>query len=329
MPPDLPAALAAALDRALDGVGRKDLAERARRTSEAYRAGRGSETVIREADDALAYGLTRLPATYAACASAFAATAAAVPGFRPARLLDAGVGPGAASWAATATWPTLGSAVWLDSSATFLALAQALAAEGPAALRRAEIHRADLTSEGPWPQADLVTASYALAEIAPARQAATVAALWAACDGLLVLVEPGTPAGHRRLLAARQALLAAGAAVLAPCPHAQACPLAEPDWCHFNVRLPRSRAHRLVKGADAPFEDEKFAYLAVARPQIATLGAGAERSARVLAHPQAGKPGVSLKLCRPDGGLERRVVSRRDKPAHARARRVAWGDVWD
>src|SRR6266481_878018 len=72
MSPDLPAALRVALDRALDGVPRKGLAERAARTSEAYRAGRPSAGVIREPDDALAYALTRLPATYAACATVFA-----------------------------------------------------------------------------------------------------------------------------------------------------------------------------------------------------------------------------------------------------------------
>ena len=61
MSPDLPAPLRAALDRALEGVPRKGLAERAARTSEAYRAGRPSSGVFREADDALAYALTRRP----------------------------------------------------------------------------------------------------------------------------------------------------------------------------------------------------------------------------------------------------------------------------
>jgi ribosomal protein RSM22 (predicted rRNA methylase) len=169
-----------------------------------------------------------------------------------------------------------------------------------------------------------VLASYALAEIAPAAQPGVVGALWAACRGVLAIVEPGTPAGYARILAARDALIAAGAAVLAPCPHANACPLVAPDWCHFSVRLPRSRDHRLAKSAEAPFEDEKFAYLLAARPQVAAA-AGAPR---VLAHPRAGKPGVELKLCTPEG-LERRFVGRRDKPAHAAARRLRWGDALD
>jgi ribosomal protein RSM22 (predicted rRNA methylase) len=139
---------------------------------------------------------------------------------------------------------------------------------------------------------------------------------------LLVLVEPGTPAGFARILAARSVLVSEGANLLAPCPHARDCPLAAPDWCHFSVRLPRSRDHRFAKGADAPFEDEKFAYLIAARPQVAA----AARSPRVLAPPRAGKPGIRLKLCGPEG-LEARFVGRRDKAAHAQARRLGWGDA--
>ncbi|CAN7147020.1 hypothetical protein LJR219_000041 [Phenylobacterium sp. LjRoot219] len=318
---ELPAPLRAAIARELEGVSRKGLAERAARTSLAYRAGKGSAGVIREADDALAYALARLPATYAACASVFEEAVARAPGFRPQRLLDAGAGPAAASWAALEAWPELGAVNWLDASPQFLEIAARLATDGPDVLRVAEARRGDLTAGGAdWPRADLVACSYALAEIAPARQAAVVADLWAACDGLLALIEPGTPAGFARLRTAREALIAAGAEILAPCPHHGACPMAGEDWCHFSVRLPRSRDHRIAKGAEVPYEDERYAYLLAARP-----GLGAPVAARVLAPPRSGKPGIDLKLCTP-GGLEARFVAKRDKQAFSAARRLDWGD---
>jgi ribosomal protein RSM22 (predicted rRNA methylase) len=323
MSPDLPGPLRAALDHALEGVPRKGLAERAARTSQAYRAGQPSSGVIRDADDALAYALTRLPATYAACATVLAEAARRAPEFAPASLLDAGAGTGAASWAASGVWPGLASVTWLDASPPFLALAQQLATDGPPALRAADARRADLTAAGPWPKADLVVASYALAEIAPHRQASTIAELWNACEGVLALVEPGTPAGYARILAARAALIAAGATLLAPCPHQAACPLRGEDWCHFSVRLPRSRDHRLAKDAVVPFEDERFSYLVAARPGIAA----AEPEPRVLAPPRTAKPGIALKLCGLDGQVEHRLVPKRDKPAYAIARRLGWGDV--
>ena len=321
---ELPGALRGALERALDGVPRKGLADRARATSEAYRAGKPSSGVIREADDALAYALTRLPATYAACAAAFSEAVRMAPTFLPRSMLDAGAGTGAASWAALETWPGVQAVTWLDASPPFLTLAARLAAEGPPSLRDAEARHADLTAGGPWPKAELVVASYALAEIAPERQAGVVQSLWDACEGVLALVEPGTPAGYQRILAARAALIAADATVLAPCPHHEPCPLSGSDWCHFSVRLPRSRDHRLAKGGEVPFEDERFAYLIAARPHVTA----AARSSRILAPPRAGKPGIDLKLCT-STGLEQRFVGKRDKALHAIARRLGWGDVFE
>lgn len=324
MSPDLPAPLRIAADRLLEGVARKGLAERAAKISSGYRGGETSRAVVTDEADAMAYVLSRLPATYAADAFVFAEAARLAPAFAPKRLLDAGAGPGGASWAALETWPGIDAATLLDSNRPFLDMAAKLAAEGGEALRNAKLLRGDLTAPATdWPQADLVTASYALAEIAPARQAQTVAALWAATDGLLALIEPGTPDGYRRILAARDTLIAAGAEVLAPCPHMLACPLVEPDWCHFVQRLPRSRDHRIAKDAALAFEDEKFSYLVAVRPGVATQA----RTARILAPPRAAKPAITFKLCTPDGTAELADVPRRDKAAYAQARRLDWGDA--
>lgn len=280
--------------------------------------------MVTEGDDALAYALARLPATYAACAAALAEARRMAPDFEPVRLTDAGAGPGGAAWAALETWPGLSAVSQLDAAPAFLDLATRLAAEAPAPLAAAERRRADLTADTTLPPGDLVVASYVLAEIRAASQASLVDRLWAACEGVLALVEPGTPAGFERLRAARTRLIEQGAVVLAPCPHDGACPIAAPDWCHFVQRLPRSRDHRLAKGGDAPFEDEKFAYVVAARPSIALI----DRTPRVLAPPRATKPGITLKLCTPTG-VETAFVAKRDKPAHAVARRLGWGDAFD
>lgn len=323
MTPDLPAPLRIAIERRLEGVTRKGLADRAGRISETYRRGGTSAAVVTDAEEAMAYVLARLPATYAAGIRVLDEVADLVPAFAPASLLDAGAGPGGASWAAVETWSGLADITLLDSNRSFLDMAAALATEGPESLKSARQIRADLTGAEPFPTADLVVASYALAEIREDRQAALISALWSACTGVLVLLEPGTPAGHSRLMAARTDLIAQGARILAPCPHGLACPLVEPDWCHFRQRLPRSRDHRLAKGAELAFEDEKFSYLVVVRDHLVP----ARAEGRVLAPPQVSKPGITLKLCTPHGQVETRQVPRRDKPAHALARRLDWGDT--
>ena len=96
--------------------------------------------------------------------------------------------------------------------------------------------------------------------------------------------------------------------------------LQPPDWCHFTQRLQRSRAHKQVKGAELPFEDEKFAYVALTRAPVA------QRPSRVLAQPVVSKVEVTAKLCTPEG-LALTKVPRRAKADYAGARRWRWGDA--
>jgi ribosomal protein RSM22 (predicted rRNA methylase) len=319
---ELPQAIRAAIAAMLEGVPRTDLAVRAARLSEAYRGGSGSNAVIASRADVLAYLVARMPATYAAVAAALAAARAALPAFWPERLLDVGAGPGTASFAALETWPALASVTMIDPSRQLLAAAGDLAAAShrPALGGSQRILGDALRLGRDLPAADLVVAAYVLAEAGPAL----VPALWKATAGALAIVEPGTPAGYTRIRDARAELIRAGAMIAAPCPHELRCPIVEPDWCHFAVRLARSRDHRLVKAAEAPFEDEKFSYVVAVRPPVEL----AARRARVLAPPRAQKAGILLKLCREDGSIAETLVERRDRSGFASARRKRWGDTF-
>ncbi len=314
MNPTLPPRLKTAIKTLLEGQSRKDLAARAQAISEHYRAGHGSAHAVASASDALAYVVARLPATYAVATAVLGRLRDAAPDFVPDSLLDAGAGPGTASCAAQETWPSLRQLTLIDANRHFLALAQSV-------LPGAQTFARDLLRDA-LPDAALVVASYVLAEVAAADQARMVAKLHAAAFDVLVLIEPGTPAGFERLRATRVALIEQGAHVLGPCTHANVCPMAAPDWCHFSQRLPRSRDHLLAKDARVPFEDERYAWLAVSRTRRSAL----DGRARILAPPREAKPGTTLRLC--DGhGLSERFVARRDKQAFAPIRRAGWGDV--
>jgi len=266
------------------------------------------------------YAAARLPATYAALRASLASLAEGRPNFAPATLLDVGAGPGTALWAAADAFPALGGATLLEASAPIRRLGQRL---GAGAFAFAPDWRAgDLAADlAAMPGADLVTLSYVLDEIAPAAIAPLADMLWSKTGGVLLVVEPGTPAGWARILTVRDRLIAAGAQVVAPCPHAQSCPIVAPDWCHFAQRLPRSRLHLRAKEAEVPYEDEKFAYVALARD--APAGSSHQR---VLAPPRPGSGKVRLKLCRPDGTIADALVTKRDGDRFREARRADWGD---
>jgi len=316
---ELPSQLRRAVDRALSDARLTEVAAAATALSQRYREERrDGKPHIGSDGDALAYLAVRLPATFAAIRASFAAIAEARPDFAPNTALDIGAGPGTALWAAADCWPDLADALLVEASPIFRAWGERLAAG--AHLPRITWRIADVAAETiDCAPSDLVILAYTLNELAPEVRQSVLQRLWRATADILVIVEPGTPAGWQRILGARTQLIEAGAHVIAPCPHAYACPLQPPDWCHFIQRVARSRLHRRAKDATVPWEDEKFSYIAVSRKPASPS------AARVIARPRKASGRVTLKLCRPDGSAGEQLFSRRDGTSFKRAARSHWG----
>ena len=98
------------------------------------------------------------------------------------------------------------------------------------------------------------------------------------------------------------------------------CPLPADDWCHFAVRLPRSKLHRRTKGVELGYEDEKLSYAALTRGPVSPA------TARIIRRPQVRSGHVNLVTCEADG-IHARTVSRKDGSLYRCARGAAWGDV--
>ena len=311
----------------LEGRG-QGLSARSSALSDAYRAGRCSSAV-----DVAAYMAVRVPATFAACRRVMAEVAALAPGFHPESVLDVGAGPGTATWASLAQWPGLKTATLLEPEDALADVAQHLSGEsGIAVLESARLVRQHLQGLDAQERAGLVLASYVLAELPLDRIGQVARDLWQRAGQALVLIEPGTPQGFARIREARDTLIASGAVIAAPCTHGNACPMAGSDWCHFKVRLARSRQHMHAKGATVPFEDEAFSYVVAMRHPLRPSDTSPNKLGesevfhRVLAPPQVSKVAVRLKLCGPDG-LTDRVIPARDRPGYKRAKKLLWGDL--
>jgi ribosomal protein RSM22 (predicted rRNA methylase) len=317
--PDLPAELRTALEARLHGLSRNNAAARAASISRTYREGGGS-AAIRTETDALAYALARMPATYAALTASLNALREVSPGFAPTSLLDVGAGPGTATWAASEAFASLQTFTLLDANPALRQLGIDLSRDS-ARLRDVTYERGEaraaLTDAKP---ADLVIASYMIGEIKDTERKPLAAQLWEKSRQTLLIIEPGTPQGYARILAMRDQLIAEGAHVAAPCPHDRACPLMPPDWCHFTQRLQRSRAHKQLKSAELPYEDEKFIYVALTRDLPL------QRPARVLAQPAINKVAVTAKLCTPNG-ISHEIAAHRDKAKYQAFRKLDWGDA--
>ena len=256
-----------------------------------------------------AYLAYRAPATFAAAAAVFRQVVVQRPDWRPRSLLDLGAGPGVATWAALERWPSL-------TELTLVEVEPEMRAAGRELLPDASWVEGDLAQARG--QADLVVASYVLGELPD--PAASTAHLWRRCTDTLAVIEPGTPGGYQGILAARDAVIGAGGHTIAPCPHNLTCPLPPHDWCHFAVRLPRSKLHRQAKVVELGYEDEKFSYAVLAREHVAPA------AARIIRQPQIRSGHVNLVTCELDG-VHDRTISRRHGGGYKEAKGAAWGDA--
>ena len=325
------------MQAALAGTGTGNLGPSVQRLISAYRAGQAPPApVITSRIDAAAYAAYRMPATAAATAAALREMRLSLPGWAPSSLIDFGAGTGGSAWAVASDLPGIEAITLLEQSADAIKLGKAVFAEAASsALRSATWRQWRLGADdgepvADWRAADLATACYVLGELTPAQQAELTAMAAGAASAVLI-VEPGAPAGHRRILAARAQLLSAGYQIAAPCPHQLHCPLdVDGDWCHFGARLQRSAMHRQAKGAELAYEDEKFSYVAAVRADAIREDAGlpVRPSGRVVRRPQQRKGLVTLDLCRADGSSGRELVSKSKGELYRRARKTGWGDRW-
>ena len=318
---DIPETLREALRRATVETPDAQIVEDARRISRRYRDRTASARFIQSRSEALAYAVTRMPATSGAVSSALdyalERQGRQIKSLRS--LLDVGAGTGAASWAADAQLD-LDEVTCIEQEEWMRQIGNAMMADGSDVLQGARWISCNIAADPIPCQADLVVASYILNELDPRIQAAAAEKLWASAGELLLIVEPGTPEGYGTICRARDALLRLGAHIAAPCPHERPCPMTEQDWCHFTCRIPRSQLHRLSKGGDVPYEDEKFSYMALTRTPCPKSGGG-----RILRRPWIAKGFVRIELCAGDG-LVQTTLSKKDGEAYKRARKAKCGD---
>ena len=206
---EMPAGLKNEIERRAAQVGVKALSAAAEAMSQAYRAEHGTGKRLVQGETAvLAYGAVRMPATYGAVYKALRLSMACYDG-EVRSVLDVGAGTGAACWAAQALLPTYAAYTCIEREPAMLALGKGLMAEQEE-LCDAEWILADMTAGLRGQKADLVMASYTLNELTEQARTDMVSKLWEGTEGMLLIIEPGTPVGFAQLRKAREMLIALG-----------------------------------------------------------------------------------------------------------------------
>lgn len=296
--------------------GHSKIIEQAKNVSKKYRenTGKGNK-IITSNSEAIAYAISRMPATYCAVYSALSQTLKKYKN-EIKTVYDIGAGTGSATWAI--------QELLQPQKITCLEYEKEMLKIGERLMKKTETKASweqfDITKDCFQEKADLVISSYMLNELEESSRKNAIQKMWEATSGLLLLIEPGTPKGFKHILEAREILLQQNANIVAPCTHNGKCEISQDDWCSFYVRVARSGIHRQAKNGTLGYEDEKFSYIAFSRELTFENG-----QARILRHPQIGQGHVKVKVCT-QNGIQEKTFTKKDKEVYKKVRKLDAGE---
>lgn len=281
---------------------------------------RTGKTLLAQKQEAIAYSVIRMPATFGAISKALNIILENN-NIEIKSLLDVGAGTGAASWAVNEIID-IDEITCLERESVMSELGKKLMNQTNGTLKSAKWIAKDIIQDELDEKADLVIVSYMINELKESDRLIALDKLINSTNEILLIVEPGTPEGFNNIKRIRDEVIKRGLNIIAPCTHNQECPLPENDWCSTVVRVQRNKIHKLLKDGDVPFEDEKFSYIAISKK------AYGKPKSRILRHPIIQNKMIKLKLCTEDG-IKEIVVTKKNGELYKTVKKKNNGDSID
>lgn len=316
---ELPIPLKEKLEQEIEKIELKKLKQSAQDISEKYRdksLNKMSTRLITSKEDAVAYAVSRMPATYGAVYSALEHSLEMMPNERITSLLDVGAGTGTATWAVNELLD-VESNICVENEDYMLNLGKILMKN---VIDNVQWIEKNIITDNIEQKADLVISSYVLNEIKTENRNQILEKLWNSARKLLLIIEPGTPEGYNQIKEIRDYFIKKGANIVAPCAHEKECKISKDDWCAFSCRVSRTKVHKMLKEGDAPYEDEKFSYIAISKTKT-------EKVNRILRHPKIENGRITLKLCTTEGDIEEKTITKKEKERFKTAKKLNNGDI--
>jgi ribosomal protein RSM22 (predicted rRNA methylase) len=300
----------------------------------------------------VAYLNSRMPYTYHVAKRISLELSKRLPDFKPNSVLDYGAGLGSSIWAAHDVYTDANRLAAVEPNRDMRRLGRFLTSVSK--LNKEILWLESLTmvpgtgtERGKF---DLIFLSYVLQELPTAKlRLMLLDTLFSRLqeNGVLVVIEPGSPKGFRFINDLREWVIAKSrdeASIIAPCPHHMQCPLAakKDDWCHFSqlsYKWDKSILPRPSK--EKQLNNEKFCYLAIKKGKTANViyndenetTNDAEKSFfwERLLRPVIKKHQHSiLDMCTTQGRFERRIVAKSHGTigGYKTSKKLNWGDLW-
>lgn len=314
----IPDLLEIAIEEKIQNIKITELKEIAQELSNRYmNEKRSGQTLLSKEKEALAYLGIRMPATFCAIMTALKNTLNVANNCNIETVLDIGAGTGAAAWAITEQIENT-KITCLEREEAMRNIGQALMKYN-SELSQVEWIDADITKNENINGADLIISSYMINELKQEERKKVIEKLLELESKIILIIEPGTPEGFKNIKEIQKIALEKGAHIIAPCTHQNLCKLPKDDWCHTTVRVERSKIQKILKSGDAPYEDEKFSYIAISKENFGTV------ESRILRHPIIETGKITLKLCT-NGKIEQRIITKKEKELFKQAKKKKCGD---
>ena len=315
----IPDILENAIEEKLNHVKLTELKQYASQLSEKYMyRERTGDTLLNTEIEALAYSIMRMPATYGAVYTALKHTLERID-CNIQSVFDIGAGTGAATWAISELLDTKNMRCF-EREPVMLELGKSFMSQNPN-LKDILWDYMDIIEDNLDVKADLVVTSYMLNEIKPENRKDVINKLINSSNQIILIIEPGTPEGFKNIKEVQKIAIENGLHIIAPCTFQGVCPLPDEDWCHSIVRMERTKAHKALKNADLPYEDEKFCYIALYKGKIQN------KESRILRHPKIESGLIRLKVCNKDSSINEVTITKRDKELFKKAKKSKAGDI--
>ena len=315
---NLPENLQIALKNYID-INCEDLKKNSQEISIKYRNNAGNNLdLLKTPTESMAYAISRMPATFSSCYSALSHTFELLEN-KPKNILDIGAGTGAATWAISELI-NFEHADCFEREISMINLGKQIMAHNQQN-EKIEWQQFDLRKNKLNKTYDLIIASYVLNEFTDQERLEIFKNLWNETSDLLIIIEPGTPHNFEQIKTLRNYIIKNHGNIIAPCPHLNNCELKN-DWCNFTARINRLQSHKIAKQGSAPYEDEKFIYMAFSKKQTSNC------KARVIRHPQYAPKLVKLKLCTQTSEIEEKIITK-SNTNYKLARDLKHGDIFN
>ena len=313
-----PIELAGALECLLNkDISLIQLDKHAKEISKKYRENNNEgKRLVTKYDEAIAYALSRMPATYEAVSFSINKIIENND-FEINTVLDVGAGTGAATWAVCNILGKKDFSLF-EREDSMRKIGQELMKEDNI-LENAKWKKFDIIKDNIDNKYDLLVVSYMINELPKNEIEKIIEKLWNATNKILLIIEPGTPNGFLNISNIRKYLLNKSGSIIAPCSHDGECKINKDDWCHFTCRVQRSKIHKKLKNGQSPYEDEKFSYIAFSKVNVKKV------DNRILRHPIINKGFSEFKVCTKDG-IKSIKLSKKDGEIYKQSKKKSSGD---